>query len=262
MKFSKQPIVAVAAAFCLVCCLGVAGADTSIYGPTGMVLNPTADLAPVGVTEGTIMWFNQDNTANGGGDVDWMTLSAVGGARNDSEFNIGYNRLDVKQGLAGWKDEADGLIAGMKFRLSEESEKLPAIAGGVSYFSASGLYERTAVYLCATRNLSLPQEGNLGLRGTAGLRWTDAEYSAVSKSDIIPFVGVEARLAPKLNLILELESEHKFPGARTNTPFSAMLRYRATENLLLHVGALNTGFEDSSAVGVGISYIWERVGWR
>jgi hypothetical protein len=237
--------------------LGVAGADQTIYGPSGLVLNPTADVAPVGMTEGSVMWFNQDNTPNGGMDVDWLTLNAVGGTKRNTEFSIGYARLDV----AGGADN-DGLTAGLKVQVAQESERLPAIAAGFSFFDAGQLYERTAVYLCASKDLAQRQEGNIGLRGTAGIRWADADYGLDSDSDIVPFVGVEALIAPKLSLVVEVEGEHSFTFTQTNTPYSAVLRYRPTDNLVVHGGVISTGFDDGSSVAIGVSYIWEQTGWR
>jgi len=268
MKSSKQCIAALAAALCLLLCVGIAGADGTIYGPSGLVLNPTADIAPVGMTQGSLYWFEQDNTANGAQAVDWLTLNAVGGMKPDAEFSIGYNRLDITQPVAMAANDADGLIIGTKFRLSEESLTTPALAVGINHFDASGFYERTGIYACVTKDLSLPQDGNLGVRGTAGVRWADAELitnvagATISDSDLIPFVGVEALLAPRLNLILELEAEHDFTGVRTNTPFAAMLRFRPTDNLTVNAGILNTGFDERNSLSIGVSYIWERTSWR
>lgn len=269
MKFSKPCIAAFAAALGLVVGLGVAGADTSIYGPTGLILNATADVAPVGMTEGTVYYFNQDDTPSGGQDIDWLTINAVGGMAENSEFNIGYNHLNINKPATMSGISPDGLIIGMKFRLLEESDAAPAVAIGVNYFKSSGWYKRTSGYVCATKELSMAQEGSLGIRGTFGLRWSDVDLytngagAKISDNDLIPYIGIEAQLTPQVHLILELEDQHDFANGRsTETPFSACLRYRPTANLVIDAGVVNTGFENSSAPMLGVSYIWEHTGWR
>ncbi|HHW13821.1 MAG TPA: YjbH domain-containing protein [Firmicutes bacterium] len=153
-------------------------AAPTVYGPTGLILVPTADVLP-----------------NGGLN---FALHRFGG-ENDLTFNLSVlENLEFGVTARSW-DEGHGsdALANLKFRLLNETRQGPAVAVGVTDLTDD--YGRDA-YVVVTK--SLPE---VGFRGTIGISG-DGLLAGLSKELNPVSVSRSGRAgAPGTTFLLELD---------------------------------------------------------
>lgn len=248
---------------------GAVLADSSMLGPTGMVLNPTADITPIGKTDVQVTFASGEINIAGFGSVDASTFSigGCGGIAKKGELSVTLTSrsVDTPVGFVGdYPLDDSGFGAGYKYQWATESLTKPAMALGVGFSTA---LEHRYVYLAITKRLNvseLPEGEALPIRGTIGARWdkygvVDQFGAGYDEASLTVFGGGEAALSPKLSLIAEVGSAH---DAMTHTPFSVTANYQLSDHLKLQAGAVNDGFNDTSAWIARLTYAWSNVTWR
>jgi hypothetical protein len=233
----------------------------SLGGPTGIVLLPTAKIAPVDEWQ-TAVGYRSFNTtymyAFEDVDMSLWTFNVLKGVASDAELWIAYTRGSNGEDTDIWE-------YGGKYLLSERL--LPRtgfladtdIAIGASLgrwadalTNADPLLpfhtdvETLRAYFVVTTQL-VPGDGgdwdweaapSTRIIGTAGILYLRVDPDALDSATLFrPFLGVE--IISQKNLTLALEYRFKDSGIEDDSLFSALIRYPIDEHTNLEVGLAN-----------------------
>lgn len=184
--------VAVAAA-ALMGSASVAKADITLSGPTGLFLNPTAQIAPRDAPEIAVDYQRYSNNGYHANDI------GIAGAiqlADKLELNGGYHHL-------GGDSDSDQWNIGAKYRILSPNEKGIGVAIGADYSSfTNGGGHNFDVYAAGTKAFNV-NSGRAPIQGTLGVRYNDND-GGNSKVDVFAGVAVPLTRTGEFSLIGEL----------------------------------------------------------
>lgn len=200
---------------------GVARADLTLDGQTGLFINPTAEVAKQ--DSGEI----QADYQHIGSDYGSVNVYGVGGAygiADKLEISGNYNYLKVSGGGSG---HANDWRAGGKYQLLSQHDKGFDLAVGgnyerISQGGGSSLNHYNG-YVAATKGFGY-SESRAPIQATLGVRWDHYSASGMSTSRASVYAGAAVPLSSdgQFSLIGEVGSK-TIDGAKT--PYAVGLRY-------------------------------------
>jgi hypothetical protein len=229
-----------------VLCLGllgypVAGTQAqSLYGPGGLFLHPSANVAEEGQLTAGILVLSQKVPTDLAKHATptWASFSLDYGLTKDIEIAATSLLVtDFKPSYGG----------SFKYRFLHESRSQPAAAAGFTY-SGFGGSDTRAGFVALRKELNPGQRhpivghvGVLYIHMLAGLTYNQFE----------PYAGVEWSLAPRLTLIAEARPRGKM-DFKTSSAFSLAYHYGRSSQLVITY--VNTGQSTQSRFGVGVGF--------
>ncbi|MEW6752453.1 MAG: hypothetical protein AB1505_15925 [Candidatus Latescibacterota bacterium] len=217
------------------CTSGRAG---TLYGPSGLILNPTAEVAqPLSVSVGASTFEGERPTRH----LRWASVTAAFGLGHGAEVGATYLRL------SGTRDgDGGGVFA--KYQIVPASLLTPAVAVGGGLIGGQQVRTRDA-YLVATKAVRpLGGLGPLRLSGGAAYSWY---RDGSRRRDWDAMAGLSLPLAGGLSLAGEWRSRTK---GHPEDQSGAMLIYSG-RGYGIGAGVLHNGWGDAheSFIGVGFN---------
>lgn len=253
----KNTWKAVVATIALLGATQAARADLNISGETGLILNPTAQIAQKGQVR------LQANYYDSGSDWDDKYYGVFGAIQPADKLEVSGGISKYRSGDPDWNRSSFAI--GAKYQLMSQAEKGLDVAIGAGYNGA--LARNVHAYIAATRSLGVP--GRTIVTGTVGARWdrfNDHVGSKSSKASLFAGVEVPITLGGNVSLIGEVQSKNISSGFSLesgNIPYSLGLRYKpAGQGLSLTAGlqrhGVNTPWENSSKLFAQVGYTFGR----
>ncbi len=164
-------------------------AEPTILGPTGLIVNPTADITPVDHAWIALNFFdNNDNSI-------WTT-NVTGSISDGFEISLGAVHPD---------DGEDGITLGAKWLFLPEGENAPGAAGGITFTDVAG-DGVTTFYLVASKFFYLGTDASENASFHGGLTFTSGD----ANEDIAFFGGIDFEFMENLLAILEYNSDDDY----------------------------------------------------
>ncbi len=214
---------ALAAALTILCTPLAAKADLDINGATGLILNPTANIAAKGSPVVQASYYDFGTLEN---DKYYGVFGAVG-VSDKLEVSGGINRYRTDFDL--W--QRSDFAVGAKYQLLSNSEKGLNVAVGAGINRT--LQRNVHAYVAATKALG-NRENRAPITGTVGVRWdrfqADDDFRSTKAS---VFAGLEVPLTRQgeWSVLGEIQSKNyeNFDPAYTapvKFPYAVGVRYR------------------------------------
>lgn len=206
--------IAVAAAV-LAGSAGIAKADITLSGPTGLFLNPTAQIVAKDAPEVAVDYQRHSDHGTHG------NVLGVAGAiqlADRLEVNGGFHRLGGAGSSNVWN-------VGAKYQLITPREKGFGVAVGADYnkVTHSG-GNMTDGYIVGTKSFNT-NATSAPIQGSLGLRYNDVSGGVGSKVDVFGGVAVPLSSTGEVSLIGELGSKRFDYG---ESPYAVGVRYHPT----------------------------------
>lgn len=216
--------VAVAAAV-LAGSAGVAKADLTLDGQTGLFANPTAEIVQKDAPE---VALNFNRLSANGQHANGLGVGFAFQPTDKLELNAGFTRLS-----------ADGIHItdsrfGLKYQFINNTDKGLDVAAGVNYGNSVGALDQITLFAAATKGFNV--SSNRSIKGTLGLRWDRFSAPGFSTSKASVYAGADVPLTEKLSVIGEFGTEVVDQGSST---YAIGVRYHPN----------SSGF--SAAIGYG-----------
>lgn len=224
----------------------------TIYGPGGLLLNPTADLPAKGkITSAALVIPEKRDGAPG--HLTWTAYTVDYGASEDLE--VGLTHLKVSPGSPAQFDKGStGLYA--KYRLLPAKPGQPvqvAVGGG---FLAGGDADGANVY-ATVRYSPLKASNPRQLRLHTGAIYIDKQDN-IKRSRVVPFVGADYALAQDWTLFAEARASMPVRSNNadgTHVPRAAGVIYQPGQNFKLVLAYATNGWNSSGPrFSIGIGY--------
>jgi len=189
---------------------GAAKADITLSGPTGLFMNPTAQIAAKDAPEVAV---DYQRYSNGGYHANDFGIAGAIQLADKLELNGGYHRLG--------NDDGNIWNIGAKYQIINQAEKGLGVAVGADYskFSDGGGHD-VDVYAAATKAFNVSTD-RAPIQGTLGLRYNDNDFGG-SKVDVFAGVAVPLNRTGEFSLIGELGSKRSDYG---DTSYALGVRY-------------------------------------
>jgi len=189
MKHTWKVAVAAAA---LMGSASVAKADITLSGPTGLFLNPTAQIAPKDAPEAAV---DYQRYSDNGYHANAIGIAGAIQLADKLELNGGFHHLGGDADFNQWN-------VGAKYRILSQSLKGIGVAVGADYSSfTDGGGHDFDVYAAATKDFNV--NGRTPIQGTLGARYNDND-GGDSKVDVFAGVAVPLTRTGEFSLIGEL----------------------------------------------------------
>lgn len=164
-KKMNNTIKVALAATALVGQIGIAHAGISADGPSGLLLNPTAEVAPKGTPT---LAADYRHYKEGDYRENVYSVAGVVGITDNAEISGGFRRHGVRDG-----DNYNDWNLGGKYQVLNKEESGLQVAVGANYYKyTSGGPHSVNVYTAATKAFNL-SENRPSTYGTLGLRYND-----------------------------------------------------------------------------------------
>lgn len=229
---------------------GIAAHAQSIYGPGGLLLNPTADFAPKGNISPAALWIPTKDP--GGATRSLYSIGANYAATDKLEVGVSYLKL------APGGSKPDGSFGGFaKYKLATgRGGWSPDIAAGAGFLAGGDLDARTA--FLAARFTPLPTETKHPFHLHAGVLYADRLYGG-KRDDAALYVGADVALTPQLAAFAEyrqklgLESGSGGEPDR-HAPNAIGLIFKPAEDYKLVVAYANNGPSTDNRLAIGVGF--------
>lgn len=257
---------------------GSAFAVSSLAGPTGLVILPTADIAPT--TDWQIGIGQYSYQAQAMYDVSDWSFNLIKGVADDAELFLRFQRISGEGGTDAWE-------YGGKYLLSQSLFPRQGFLGGTKVaFGASlgrwanslGMYDRPDVetlraYLVATKQIKpyasgdtkYGEESGTRVVVSAGLMYLRAKLSEGDSDTLLrPFLGLQVYGSRNLEFLTEYRL--KASDLESDPVFSVAIRKPFGSSTTFELGLTN-----ADAIGLGMSdqnmyarliYTWPTEGYQ
>ncbi len=250
MKLRK---IAVTVVVCSLLMGTQAFAHNTIFGPTGLILNPTAGVMGRGQYSTQLSYYKEEPTFF---ELRGWNLNVATGIADRLELAVGLQDVKATATPGGTFFDMTAVSGGLKYQVKEESGNSPAVAVGVQM---SNVAKQGGAYVVWSKTLTAKNggggNGENDWRVHAGVRYdnVDSRRSATGSDEnkVTVFGGIEAPVANRLRFMGEFNQRHK---ALVTTPFSATLHYGASENTHVFAGIARIGTSAETGWVVGINY--------
>lgn len=218
-------------------CISSFASAATVYGPSGLILYPSAYVAPTKATGIGISTFAVKPAA--GGTQQWMSTSGAVGLVGRAEVGVTY----LRRSGGGTLNSFGGFG---KYKLFGETVATPAVSIGADIIG--GDLRTQQVYLVASKQV-LPSATQHPLTLTAGGYFVDYR-DGVKRSGQDIFGGAEFKLSKSLSLAGEWRSRTKF---NLKDSSGAMLMWHA-KRYGLGAGLVNNGNSRSHQFFIGAGF--------
>jgi hypothetical protein len=165
-----------------------ASAEPTILGPTGLIVNPTADITAVEHAWIALNFLDNDDNS-------LWTLNITGSVSEEFEVGVGAVHPD---------DGDDGLSFFLKWLFYPESEKFPGAAAGITITDVAG-ENTTMLYLVASKFFYLGDYASENASVHGGLSYVTGS----GDDDFDFFGGVDVEIMESLIAIAEYSSDDR-----------------------------------------------------
>ena len=221
------------------------GGNITLEMPTGMFINPTAEVQPVGTLIFQACWLNQNlkaGTLNG-----YVAFSSY---TFHTKTEVGMSSKYVDPPAGGTRAAPGGFVRQL---LLEEKGTLPAVAAGATFIEetvASGdALTRRSVFASASKTIT-PEGVKMPARIHIGGKW-EARRGA-KKEDGSVYGGLDVGLTKTIKLVAEIASKTKFDSE--TAPYAVGIQYTYKERLGMSLAAINAGSAENIGIYFGIGY--------
>jgi hypothetical protein len=216
-------------------------------GPTGMFLNPLAEVSPPKTINAQTCWLRQELPA---GVAHWNIFMLAHTLPTATELGL-LGNLNSPEG-----GSVEGAVGGFLRQLVvPEAQWLsitPALAVGATAFhtdiSTEGFNTRATAFAALSKTLT-PPEFRVPVRAHLGGRFVNFA-DPTDSSDVTGYIGLEVGVLRNLRLIGEVNTQTKVD---TTTPFAVGLQFSLAK-LGISVAAINTGRADTPGLFFGIGF--------
>lgn len=254
---AKKRLGVFAAVIAAVAGIGLLGATGSaqaqtIYGPGGLLLNPTADFPKKGSITPSVLAMPQ-RKETGPGYLTWTSYNVDYAASDDLELGATY--LKVSPGSpAMFQDGSAGLYA--KYRAFKSRPGTPVdVAVGASFLSGGDANASTA-FVAGKYALTRPGAKH-GANLHLGAIYVN-ELDCIKHHRTVPYAGVDYGLTPSLRLFGEARAalgRVNEDGMGSHPQRAVGLIYQPDDKLKLVVGYAHNGWNDKAPqFSIGIGY--------
>ena len=237
--------------------LSVAPAQASIYGPGGLLINPTADMPEKGALSPSALGMKQDGPGALGGRRTVTSYGLTYGLSDNIELGVNHLRLNPTSGAKA--DPSNG--ASLKWRfLRGKVDGRPDVVLGGNFLSGGDLDGQTA--FLAARFATKISDGEATRRNTAnlhlGLMYAN-DLWGFRRRELVPYAGVDIPLAKRLRAFAEIRQRMGIDAGAVGTPdirapHAAGLVWEPTGGLKIFLGVANNGQSRSTGPSIGIGY--------
>lgn len=220
----------------------------SIYGPGGLLLNPTADFAPKGDVSPAVLWIPSRDAS--GAKKNLYSIGANYAVSDKLEVGATYLKL------APGGDKPDGSFGGsVKYKLVEGSRGWkPDVAAGASFLTGGDLDARTA--FLAARFSPSPANSKYPVHLHTGVLYANRLYGG-KRNDAALYAGADVALTPNLAAFAEYRQKLKLDGAGEpdiKAPNAIGLVYKPAGNYKLVVAYANNGQSTQNRLSIGVGF--------
>jgi len=237
MKIQKLMTIFVVS-FIIFCTFSLSKAgNITVMGPTGMFLNPVAEVQGKNSILSQACWLNQ-KVANG----------RVNGAQGIVSYTAPSNTEIAGMVLVLNPPEGDDIVApGAYVRqlIIERKDWRPAVAAGGMFLESDDIQNQTA--FAAVRQPLTPEDASIPVFLNVGMKWTFVR----DENDGTIYGGVEVQLNDTLSIVAETSGKTDFDE---KTPYAAGVQYKPFEHLGLSLAAINAGGAEDVGFYFGIGY--------
>lgn len=230
--------------------------QASIYGPGGLLINPTADMPEKGSIAPSALGMKQDGPGALGGRRTVANYGLTYGLSDNIELGINHLRLNPTGGAKA--DPSNG--ASLKVRvLRGKVDGCPDVVVGGNFLSGGDLDGQTA--FLAARFATKINDGEATRSNTAnlhvGLMYAN-DLWGLRRRDLVPYAGVDIPLAKRLRAFAEIRQRMGIDGAigtpDVRAPRAAGLVWEPSGGLKIFLGVANNGQSRSTGPSIGIGY--------
>jgi hypothetical protein len=214
----------------------------SIYGPGGLLLNPTADVPKVGQLTPAILFVPQKSRALGGL-RNWTSVTLDYGAAE--RWEVGATFLKAS-GFPGGRDPSFGGFA--KYQVLPGTGRGPAVAVGGGVLTGGDSNAQTA-FIALRQNLTSPDAAH-PLRLHVGGFYAN-ELSGVDRDHIVPYGGLEYILSRRANAFVEWRG--KMP-TDVDAAVSVGVLLKPAADYRLALAMANNAWGDGLRFSFGVGY--------
>jgi hypothetical protein len=232
----------------LVAVLALAGlvggaSGQSIYGPGGLLLNPTADVPRQGRLTPSVLVIPQDSSRLGGLRT---TTSAALDYGPAPRWEVGAIYLTISGAGAAGRSPSYGGFA--KYQILPGSERTPAVAVGGSVLTGGNVNAQTA-FLAVRQNLTRPGSAH-PLRLHLGAFYAN-ELVGVDRDKIVPYAGLEFAATRTVSAFAEWRS--KLPRD-LKSAYAVGVVLKPTESYRILLAYANNGLSQSPKFSIGVGF--------
>ncbi|MGH8103067.1 MAG: hypothetical protein ACREJQ_00930 [bacterium] len=216
--------------------LGRNAEAVTIYGPSGLILNPSAYVPPANAFGFGVTTFT---TKKAGAEKTWISGAADLGLGGRAEIGATF--------LQRTNSKTDSGFGGFaKYQFLKETPGTPAVSAGVDLIG--GDLKTQQAYVVATKGLTTPLKFPSAAL-TAGVIYS-WDRDGKTRDDADTMAGLAFGITPSLNLIGEWRSKTK-GNIHDSSGVAVMYGGR---NYSIAVGALNNGASDDLRFFVGAGF--------
>jgi hypothetical protein len=216
-------------------------------GPTGMFLNPLAEVSPPQTINAQTCWLHQDLPA---GVADWNIFMVAHTLPTATELGLLANLATPQGGSV--EAAVGGFLRQLVWPEARWLPITPAFAVGATAFHTDirtpGFNARATAFAVLSKTLT-PPGFRVPVRGHLGGRFIDFA-DPTDASDVTGYLGLEVEVLRNLRLIGEVNSR---TTADTTTPFAVGLQFSLAK-LGLSVAAINSGRANAPGLFFGIGF--------
>jgi hypothetical protein len=215
----------------------------SIYGPGGLLLNPTADVPATGRLTPAVLVIPQDSRLLGGRRTTTSVSLDYGLA---PRWEVGALYLGISgAGTAGRNPSYGGYA---KYQILPGSARTPAVAVGGSVLTGGGVNSQTA-FLAVRQDLSRPGSAH-PLRLHVGAFYAN-ELVGVDRDGTRPYAGLEYTVTPTVTAFAEWRDE--LPRD-VKSAVSVGVLLKPSENYRVILAYANNGASQSPKFSFGVGF--------
>jgi hypothetical protein len=218
-------------------CMALSASGQSLYGSTGLIFSPTADVAPSNSVQIGLSTFS---IRRGGITRDWVSGGAGIGLMGKLEVGGVFLHRS-----GGGSTRTGGGVFG-KYQLISETLVTPSVAVGVDLIG--GDTRTTQYYLALTKSVTEPALGST-LKVSAGvIGVVDRDGTRRDGADL--FAGASYAFTDRLSVVAEWRSKTR---KNPHDASGIVLMYGA-KNYKLAIGLVNNGSSDTHRFFIGAGY--------
>lgn len=236
--------------------IGMAPAQASIYGPGGLLLNPTAELPPQGELTPAALGIKQDGPGALGGRRTLASYGLTYGVSDNIELGVTHLRLNPTVGAKS--DPSTG--ASLKLRLLRgKIDGRPDVVIGGNFLSGGDLDGQSG-FLAARFSTALDEKNKKTANLHLGLMYAN-ELWGIKRRELMPYAGVDMELLKNLRAFAEVRGRMGVDGPvgglnvpDVRAPRAIGLVWQPLGGLKIFVGSANNGQSRSMSPSIGIGY--------
>lgn len=228
----------------------------SIYGPGGLLLNPTAEMPQKGELTPSALAIPQDAPGALGGNRTLASYGLTYGVTENIELGINHLRLNPTAGAKA--DPSNG--ASLKVRLLRgKVDGRPDVIIGGNFLSGGDLDGETgfiAARFATALNQSASKTANLHL----GLMYANNLWG-IQRRELVPYVGLDMELLKNLRAFAEVRQRMGVDGPigglnvpDVRAPHALGVVWQPKGSLKIFLGIANNGQSRSTRPSIGIGY--------